>query len=348
MSNLIQRAVNKAKRKTFSRIYFDVDHDHENTIFLAGNGRSGSTWVGDIINYRNEYRVLFEPFHPRHVPLCKSFRYRQYLRPENREEKYLAPARAILTGRVRDQWVDRANRKFISRKRIVKEIRANHMLKWLKVNFPGLRIIMLFRHPCAVANSRMKMGWENHMDSFLEQPELMEDHLEPFRAEIERASTDFERHIFQWCIENYVPLRQLSEGDVHLAFYERFCEAPGEEVERMFTFLNLECDKRIFSWLGLGIPSVTTRAGSPVRSGKSLTSGWRREFDAAHVQRAIDILSLFGLDRIYTGELMPNIDGACSMLRETTALSDGLHTTVLPAHSPRLHQPNLRSGLSGS
>lgn len=321
MGNLLHRAVNKAKRKAFSRICFDLDHDHENTVFLAGNGRSGSTWVSDILNYRNAYRVIFEPFHPRHVPLCKSFQYRQYLRPGNKDEKYLVPARAILTGRIRGPWVDRANRKLISRKRIVKDIRANHMLKWLKVNFPGLPMIMLFRHPCAVANSRLKMGWENNMDSFLAQPELMEDHLQPFREEIERASTDFEKHVFQWCIENYVPLRQLSGGDVHLAFYERFCEAPGEEVDRMFTFLNLEYDKRIFSWLGLGIPSMTTRAGSPVRSGKNLTSGWTEEFNAAQVQRAVDILGLFGLDRIYAREPMPNIDGAYSMLRESAPVS---------------------------
>lgn len=55
----------KLVRKIFSRLFFfELDHRDENSVFLAGFGRSGTTWIFDIINYKNEYRYTFELFHP--------------------------------------------------------------------------------------------------------------------------------------------------------------------------------------------------------------------------------------------------------------------------------------------
>jgi hypothetical protein len=34
----------------------------------------------------------------------------------------------------------------------------------------------------------------------------------------------------RWCIENYVPLKQFKRGEIHLAFYESFCERPESEL----------------------------------------------------------------------------------------------------------------------
>jgi hypothetical protein len=137
----------------------ELNHDHENAVFLAGVGRSGTTWIANIINYNREYRFIHEPFNPNRVRLVRAFQYKQYLRPENREPRYLEPAKAVLSGRMRNRWTDTANKKIFARKRLIKDIRANLLLKWIHSNFPGIPIILLFRHPCAVANSWMKLGW---------------------------------------------------------------------------------------------------------------------------------------------------------------------------------------------
>jgi len=53
-------------------------------------------------------------------------------------------------------------------------------------------MIYLMRHPCAVINSRMQLGRDCDLSrQFFAQPELMRDHLEPFRADMERAKDDF-------------------------------------------------------------------------------------------------------------------------------------------------------------
>jgi Sulfotransferase domain len=302
----MQTLLNKIRTRICSRFFIDYNPDYRSSVFLAGKGRSGSTWISDIINYRNEYRCMFEPFHPYKVNICKEFRYRQYLRPENRDKYFLETADLILTGKIKNKWVDSQNKRLFSNKRLIKDIRANLMLKWIHTNFPSIPIILLFRHPCAVAYSRIKKNWDIDLELYLTQKDLMEDHLIPFTTEIEKLHDVFEKEIFSWCIEYYVPLRQFKREEIYLAFYEKFCEDPNREADRMFSYLGKKSDN--VSLVDLRHPSATIRADSAIISGDSLTDGWRRYVTKRQVQRAIEILTLFGLDNIYTDESIPHIE----------------------------------------
>jgi hypothetical protein len=70
-------------------------------------------------------------------------------------------------------------------------------------------IILLLRHPCAVVASRLALGWKDNLFETMEQEDLVEDFLLPMETRIRAASDGFERHLFLWCIDNYVPLRQF-------------------------------------------------------------------------------------------------------------------------------------------
>ena len=161
--------------------------DHRDSVFLAGSGRSGTTWVSGIIDHHNEYRLIFEPFHPGKVRVCKDFRRKQYLRPDDRREEYLGAARRILTGKLRSPWTDRFNTKLLARRRLIKDIRANLLLGWMAENFPGMPIVLLMRHPCAVAASRLALGWRDNLSETMEQEELVEDFSLPLEAGLRDA-----------------------------------------------------------------------------------------------------------------------------------------------------------------
>jgi hypothetical protein len=248
-------------------------------------------------------------FHPYKVPLCAAFRYRQYLRPDNDDPRYVDPARAILSGRVRNDWIDQFNRRVFSRRRVIKEIRANLMLKWIKTHFAEVRIVLMLRHPCADANSRLHLGWQSHLDELLAQPDLVQDFLSPFVPAITAAATDFEKHVVLWCVENFVALKQLASDDAHLVFYENLCEHPKREVERLFAFLGKPVEASIFR--RLAHPSELSREESAIIRGGSLVDSWRRQVSDEQVRRAGEILARFGLDAIYDArESMPNVDRA--------------------------------------
>jgi hypothetical protein len=308
-------------RKIFNTLLLlELDHDYKNSVFLAGVGRSGTTWLSDIINYDGEYRYMHEPFHPYRVRLVRDFQYIQYLRPENRNSCYLEPARAILSGRLRNMWTDSDNKKIFARRRLIKDIRANLLLKWIHANFPGIPIILLFRHPCAIANSWLKLGWGKEdlgittdIEICLSQEELVEDFLKPFSELMQNAKSEFVKHIFFWCMQYYVPLKQFKDGEIHLCFYENLCENPHEEIKKLFDFLGNKFDEKVLCTLRT--PSSVSRKDSAIVKGTSLIDSWRTQVTDQDLEKALDILKLFGLDEIYSDDSMPNVAAAYELLR---------------------------------
>ena len=282
--------------------------DHTNSVFLAGSGRSGTTWLSEVINHGYGYRYVFEPFNPRRVGALEHFRSKQYLRPDDARAEFLEPARLVLTGALGDPWTDRFNRTFVARRRLIKDIRANLLLGWMRANFPGMPIVLLLRHPCAVAASRLALGWRDNLLETMEQEELVEDFLLPMEADIRAAQDDFERHLFLWCMDNYVPLQQFGRGEIHLTFYENLLESPEEELRNLFDFLGEDLDDRVYR--KLAHPSPLSRKDAPVPP----VDGWRRRVSARRLERTGEILNLFGLDRIYGGGPMPDPAGAYALM----------------------------------
>jgi Sulfotransferase domain len=296
----------RSARDRIRRLHLDLGN-YRRTVLLAGTGRSGTTWVQDIINFDGSYRVMFEPFHSRRVEAVTEWNYRQYLRPGNRSEIFLKPATRILSGRISHEWIDQFNRKRIARKRLIKCIRANLFLKWIKRNFPLIPIVLLLRHPCAVAHSKIKLAWDTHLQDFLIQDDLVADFLAPFRERIEAAGDGFDRHIIMWCIENYVPLRQFRPGEILVTFYEDICVDAETETRTILKFLGAEPSTEVLRVVAR--PSARSRQDSAIRSGENLVSSWRKEIAVKQIARAGEILTAFGLQAIYDSGDMPIVSG---------------------------------------
>lgn len=287
------------------RIFIDFGN-HKDTVFIAGTGRSGTTWLENIINTNESYRILFEPFHAKKVSIIKHWNYRQYIREDDRKKKFLTPASKILTGKIRHPWIDGYNEKIFFTKRLIKDIRANLFLKWIKKQFPETSIILLLRHPCAVANSKLKLNWETHLEEFLNQSELMVDFLNPFKKEIESATDTFEKHIFLWCIENFIPLKQFGKGEIHIQFYENLCTSPKTEIEAISEFLNESLlPKALEVW---SEPSQQIRDHSAILNDSDPVNSWKKSISEDQINRAVGIMKIFDLDNVYGKASMPKVD----------------------------------------
>ncbi len=292
-------------------LYVDLARgDYRRSVFLAGTGRSGTTWLSGLVNHDRRYRNVFEPFHAGKVDVFRGFRSKQYLRPADRREEFLAPARRILSGEIRNSWMDRGGA-LVARRRLVKDIRANLLLGWLAETFPGMPIVLLMRHPCAVVSSRLALGWRDNLDEAMGQGDLVEDHLLPVEERIRAARDPFERHLFLWCIDNHVPLRQFSPGAIHLCFYENLVLDPEPELRRLFAFVGRDFDDGVLGKLGR--PSFTSRWGE-----RPSVDGWRSRVSGERLEGAVEVLGLFGLDRVYGAGPMPDTAGALDLMGAET------------------------------
>lgn len=300
------RRIKKEIQKIIGQMFIELN-DISNTVILAGTGRSGTTWLQEIINHNNSFRVMFEPFNSSKIKLVKDWNYRQYLRIDNHDPRFIKPANEILNGNVRDPWVDQYNRKHIVHKRLIKDIRANLILKWIKSNFSTIPMILILRHPCAVANSKLKLGWHTHLDDFLVQEDLIIDFLSPFKERLKEAKDNFDKHIFMWCVENYVPLKQFEKGEVFISFYENLCLDPQKATANIFAFLGETPSPEVIGKIKKA--SAVTRKDSPIKSGESLISSWRRDINERQIERAVEILTLFELHKVYNEGDGPLVSG---------------------------------------
>ena len=110
----LRRAYRLARRKAGSRLFVDFARETGRTFLVAGAARSGTTWLGEIIAAQLPCRIMFEPFHPEHVPAMRRYRLFQYMRPEQQDAELEAYAARLFAGQVRNRWIDRQNERLVS------------------------------------------------------------------------------------------------------------------------------------------------------------------------------------------------------------------------------------------
>jgi hypothetical protein len=180
----LRRLLKKMSRKISIKLYLDIHNDiHRCTAFINGAGRSGTTWLGELIASQICCRIIFEPFY---AQVLKDFGVNplRYMHPLARNDAWLTYCRKVVSGRIRHQWTDRHVDHMFPKYRVIKEVRASLFLKWFSHNFPCVPILFIIRHPCAVVLSRMQLsriedGWEPEPDInvFLAQQELVSEFL---------------------------------------------------------------------------------------------------------------------------------------------------------------------------
>jgi len=286
-----------------------------NKIWVACDARSGSTWLANLINYEARLRFLFEPFHPLNEPRMAPFGPFPYVRPGSSAPRLEAFVRRVFSEGFESEWSGRFAPAAAFDGVLVKCIFSNLFLGWADQVVPEARKILLLRHPCAVAASKLFLagegwGWETYAAQFWERPELKEDYLLPCESVIRQARDDpFQHYVLCWAVLNKVPLQQLREDRLHVVFYERLCLDPAGELTRMFRYLGNAApasvweDQRVRSLSAA--PSVTSREGSENLTVEQRVAGWTSQVGRDAAARAMEILAAFGLSHIYSADPLP-------------------------------------------
>jgi hypothetical protein len=266
--------------------------DPSQSILLAASGRSGTTWLGNIVAADPNTRIFFEPFDPRRVPAAACLPLRAYARPEGSYPEWESLVGKVLRGEIENEWINRQGRRWWAQRRLIKEIRANLMLAWIDRRFHP-KIVWMTRHPCAVVNSRVKLQWEAHLDVFLAQPELVEDYLQPFLPVIQEAQTQVQKHAVAWCIENLVPLQQSHHHNWIFCTYEELYRQPEAEANRILQALGLR--KNWFTSRAIHRITMTARSDSAVVNQRDPLLQWQEELSDPEIEDVLRTVSAFGI-----------------------------------------------------
>src|SRR6187399_1070237 len=131
---IVDRGIASLRYRVSPRsVYLDLHTEADHTILVAGSRRSGTTWLGEVVNYRNDRRTLFEPFHPLHSSWARRGRleWAHYSEPEFADDALYEMCTRLWSGHVRDAWVDKHNTKRVARRRLVKCVECTNLLPWI-------------------------------------------------------------------------------------------------------------------------------------------------------------------------------------------------------------------------
>ena len=285
--------------------------NYKDVIWLIGDGRSGTTWVSDLINWEKSYREMFEPFHPRCVKEMGFLAPHQYIRPNDAKHPLLDIASDVFSGKFTNKRIDAQNSRLFYRGLLVKDIFANLFAAWVSKQFPTIKIILLIRNPFAVALSKFKKKswyWLTNPKEFLNQELLCNDYLQPFEGVIKDVGDDYiERQVLIWSIIHYVPFLQLDLNQIHILFYEDIIANPKEELFRLFRYIKPNGNKNAIEEMFkiYSRPSRMSRKGSNIVIRNPLTGNWKKELSVKQIHKGLKILNCFGLDKIYGEDSMP-------------------------------------------
>jgi len=304
------RAFAAYRRRPYVPVLLDIawGGPGRSTVFLTGTPRSGTTWLGEVLNYDNRYREIFEPFTPDKVRLAQPFGFYQYMRPGSDNPVLARAARRILQGQFRSVWTDRANRRLVSTRRLIKDVRAQLMLRWLADLAPGMPIILVLRNPYSVAASWQRLGWTGARDweAISSQQELLQDYPIVARAmeELDPANP-LDVVLFVWCVLAYVPLQQFATGQLYVVFYENVLRDPARELDLLFRWAgrNYRPEEALQA---IQRPSKQDiRGDSRDYAAARLAGAALRELPAQFRNKVERLCALFGLDRLYDGKGEP-------------------------------------------
>ena len=177
-------------------------------LLVTGAHRTGTTWVGKMLA-AGGYAYVSEPLNVLHRPGVMAApvpRWYAYISKEN-ESEYLSAFQKTLSlryGLFAEFKSLRSRRDFLRMGRdlgiflrgrltrqpvLLKDPFAVFSLPWF-IERLNCRVVVTVRHPAAFASSLKRLNWPFDFRNLLDQPLLMRDHLEPFRADMERVAAD--------------------------------------------------------------------------------------------------------------------------------------------------------------
>ena len=278
---------------------------YRDKIWIVGEGRSGTSWLQEMMNFDGRSRLLFEPMHPRYNKSVPGDRL-MYARPGEPNLSLESSLKQVFSGKFYNQRVSKINKQLLDTI-IVKDIFSHMYVKWAKDKFPHLNIIVLIRNPLDIARSKLKQShwyWMDKSGFFLRNEMLKQDFLEDKLDVVNSVDTPFGEIVLSWAIKHHVMFSQLEYDDVQFVSYSELVKDPVATVntltEKMELRRKIKLDQDNISLLRR--PSKTTDTQEPLQDGSGHVDIGPKPPGDQELTEADAVLEAFGLNRLFDSE----------------------------------------------
>lgn len=276
-------------------------------VIISGSPRSGSTWIGRVIEKHSDSRYIHEPFNIGIERDDNPFKFwmegvfdaqgNNHLR---KVKKYLDNFHKVTLDFIKDQFKQlgglKASRDVVWRVRernrlttIIKDPIAFFAAEWLGENLSD-KIIITIRHPGAVVASLKQKEWGYEFAQMLKQPILMEKYLNPLRSEIEEFANDSSKTIVEqgallWrCV--YLTNLILMENHKEWLFVknEELSLDPIGEYEKIFNYIELPFSDEVKSYIEESTNAKSGQETDLVRDSRKNVDKWKQILSPSEIE----------------------------------------------------------------
>lgn len=300
----------------------DAPNAEVSRVWIAGSGRSGTTWLSRMLTSVRGSRLIYEPLHPGHVSLPESLQpplrdvdERPYIRPESEAAEWARFIDGLYSGRYQNRWTRYSGIKkkslipqvwmnsLFADKIVAKSIRSNLMLGWLSRK-PNYKVVLLLRHPCATVLSQQQRNWGVNLPLLTGDKALHADFLTKHDDYLQKGLSGLSERAARWAIENSVPIQQAKNGeDIYILTYEELVDDPSGQLRLLLEFLGWQFDeeqwKRVEARIGVGFSGLNDPA-----SNTDLLSRWTCKLSPEQIDEVLTSVHTLGVD-IYNENIMP-------------------------------------------
>lgn len=279
-------------------------------ILVTGMYRSGTTWVGAMLATPGVWHV-HEPFNPHQGLWDRELEYAVPGEGRPDIDRFVAK---ILSGRHRRALrMPHSHRWFLPirllpqrpSRVLIKDPSAALLGEYLTRRH-GMRTLVLFRHPAAVAQSVVRLGWPTGrlVGSLLESERLVADWFEPMLDMMEEARGRrdlFSGTVLYACVARILEgfVRRNPAGMTPLVF-EGLCADPIAGFRELYRELDLPYDTAVAErhrLLCFREGEVDSGPHAVRRSSMNMAERWKRELSATDVEIVRSTWERAGIDR---------------------------------------------------
>jgi len=251
---------------------------YRQVISIHGVPRSGTSWLGQIVNKHSDVVYKFQPLF--------AYRFKGRITLDSSpdeikaflDELYQVNDDDFISGKWPKPTEDALPginfyKKDSPQVMVMKEVRYHHLIEMFINSMPNMKIIGIVRNPCAVINSwlrnpkEFKKEWDV-MAEWRYAPEKNQGRIEEYNGyekwkELTLAFLNFE---------------QKYPEQFFLVQYEKLVLKPAEIMEQVFSFSGLSMEAQIVNFIKASQSRHVEDAYAVYKS-PSVKDRWRQEFD---------------------------------------------------------------------
>lgn len=244
-------------------------------ISIHGVPRSGTSWLGQILDSSPKVRYKFQPLF--------SYAFKNYINLESTKNELMTYYTQLYN--YEDDFLDQRDKKIkgvypefeikndIPDILVTKMVRYHYLIPHLLYKLDNIKIIGIVRHPCGVLNS-----WKNAPKEFLDDWDFKEEWR--FAQSMNKFNPEQYYGFNKWkeTSKLFLEMKKNYPDKIYIIQYEDLVNNPIKISKKLFNFMELNWNKQTENFIH-NSTSITQKNEYSVYKGKKDTKKWEKSLD---------------------------------------------------------------------